>query len=162
MDPEHEVEPGDFARTLRKVRFPLSAEDARQGVEAEILWAGPIPESRFRIESIPFYVYGISYHDVVSAVEVDGLLRFRSVVSRGGHSTYRILLKDPQGYQSEDFVLAWKPLEVLGCRHEVAKQRWVAIDVPSATDVFTVYHLLEASADRGIWTFEEAHCGHVV
>jgi hypothetical protein len=138
----------------------LSEEDASHGVEAELLWAEDLGGGRFRIENIPFYIYGISYSDVVSADEDGDRQSFREVVARSGHSTYRILVKDPNGFESDGFRRAWQPLSILGCQYEVARRRWVAIDVPSTTDVFAVYELLEAGAKAGIWTFEEGHVGH--
>src|SRR5262245_5377260 len=88
---------------LVKINFPLPAEDQAQGVEAENLWAEPLGGNRFRIDNVPFYVYGISSEDVVVANELEGRLRFQEVASRGGHSTYRVLVKDQSGYESEGF-----------------------------------------------------------
>lgn len=145
---------------LVKVTFPLPPEDQAQGVEAENLWAASLGGDRYRIDNIPFYAYGISHEDVVVANEVDGQLRFREVVARSGHSTYRVLVKDSAGYQSESFKKFWTRLLQLGCSHEVAKRRWITIDVPPDSDVFAVYRILEEGTAQGAWTFEEAHCGH--
>src|SRR5205823_166240 len=129
---------------------------------AENLWARVLDEDRLRIESIPFYVYGVSLADVVAADIVDGRIQFREIVSRGGHSTYRVLVKDSRGYESEAFIQIWQRMERLGCCREVAKRRWIAIDVPASSDVFAVYKLLQEGDSKGIWTFEEAHVGHPV
>ena len=93
---------------LVKVRFPLPAEDQARGVEAENLWAEPVGGGRFRIENTPFYVYGVSFQDVVLADESAERLSFREVTSRGRHSTYRILVQSPEGYESEQFRTAWE------------------------------------------------------
>ena len=116
--------------------------------------------NRFRIDSVPFYVYGVSSEDVVVANEVEGRLRFQEVATRGGHSTYRVMVNDPAGYESEAFQRLWARLRELGCIYEVAKRRWITIDVPPDSDVFAVYRTLEAGAADGVWTFEEAHCGN--
>ena len=152
----------DRSPRLVKINFRLSADDRQKGVESENLWAESLDEDRFRLDSIPFYAYGVSLADVVVADVVDGQFQFRNVALRGGHSTYRILVKDPSGYESQGFQQAWREIEPLNCRYEVAKRRWIAIDVPPTSDVFAVYRLLEKGEAAGTWTFEEAHCGHAV
>lgn len=147
---------------LSKIRFSLPTEDQAAGVEAENLWAAALEDGRYRIDNIPFYIYGISFGDVVRAEEIGGRLVFREVVSRSSHSTYRILIKDSAGFSSTGFTNHWLALERLGCACEIAKHRWVAIDVPPATDVFAVYKILEAGEEQGVWSFEEGHCGHPV
>jgi hypothetical protein len=145
---------------LVRINFPLSPEDHAQGVQAENLWAEPLGGDRFRIDNVPFYVYGISADDVVIADEQDGRLRFQEVASRGGHSTYRVLVSDPAGFESEGFRHLWERLSELGCSYEVAKRHWVTIDVPPDSDVFAAYRIFEQGAASAVWTFEEAHCGN--
>jgi hypothetical protein len=162
MAEEHSSPQSASTSELTKIHFALSAEDMDMGVEAENLWAASLGDGRYRIDNIPFYVYGISLNDVVRAEETDGRLLFRSVVSHGGHSTYRILVKDSAGFDDTGFTSLWRVLEELGCAREIAKRRWIAIDVPPATDVFSVYKILDAGEEQGIWTFEEGHCGHSI
>lgn len=154
-----ESQSGDDAR-LVKINFPLPEEDHAHGVEAENLWAKPLSDGGYRIENTPFYAYGVSFQDIVAAEEDGGRLVYRGVQSRSGHSTYRILIQNPEGYKDSNFKVAWVPLADLGCTFEVAKSRWLAIDVPALTDVFAVYALLEEGERSGLWTFEEGHCGH--
>ena len=159
---EHSSPRSSGISELMKIRFALPAEDQAAGVGAENLWAAALGDGRYRIDNIPFYVYGISLDDVVHAEEIGGRLVFREVVSRSGHSTYRILVKDSAGFNGTDFTSLWPALEELGCSREVASRRWIAIDVPPTTDVFSVYSILEAGEEQGVWTFEEGHCGHRV
>ena len=146
---------------LVKINFKLSAEDRAQGVEAENLWAENLGNGRFRVDSIPFYVYGLSYGDIVDADIEDGRLVFRTVVKRSGHSTYRVLVNDQKGFESDGFQNLWSQLERLGCSSEVAKKRWIAIDVTPSADIHAVYGILEAGEESGVWSFDEGHCGHV-
>jgi Domain of unknown function (DUF4265) len=153
---------GAAASRLVKVRFPLSDEDRGHGVEAENIWAECVGTDSYRIDNIPFYVYGISFDDVVCARERNGCLAFDAVRSHSGHSTYRVLIKDEAGFESPAFKRSWLILEQLGCSFEVARRRWVSIDVPPSSDVFAVYKALELGEQDAVWTFEEAHCGHDV
>lgn len=160
MSQEHPGPTGVHAPDLVKVHFPLSPQDRSQGVEAENLWAMKLGRDKFKLDNIPFYVYGVSSGDIVTAEMADGRLVFRRVVERGGHSTYRLLVKDEAGFESEHFKRLRVQLEKLGCSYEVAKRRWIAVDVPPDTDVFAVYKLLESGEGAGDWDFEEGHCGH--
>ncbi len=147
---------------LVKVRFPLAADDQAIGVMAENLWAEKVGASRYRIENSPFYAFGISYGDEIVAGEEDQRLNFRKVAARSGHSTYRILIAGSDGHEDENFKEAWQALAQLGCTYEVAKRRWLSIDVPALTNVFNVYRILEEGEEQGIWSFEEGHCGHTI
>lgn len=162
MDEEHACPPSAAAPELKKIHFALPADDQALGVEAENLWAAALGSNEYRIDNIPFYVYGISLNDVVRAEETKSRLVFGEVVSRSGHSTYRVLIRDSAGINSASFKGRWRALEELGCTCEIAKRRWVAIDVPPEADVFSIYRFLEAGEEQGIWTFEEGHCGHQV
>jgi hypothetical protein len=159
---EHPTPRSQGTSKLTKIRFALSAEDQAAGVEAENLWAATLEDRRYRIDNVPFYVYGISLDDVVRAEEIDGRLVFREVVSRSGHSTYRVLVKDSAGVSSAGFTRLWLALEELGCGREIASRRWIAIDVPPTTNVFSVYRILESGEEQGVWSFDEGHCGHKV
>lgn len=158
---EEHTDSGDkVASKLVKIGFVLPFEDRDQGVEAENLWAVPIGGDLFCLDNIPFYVYGVSLRDVVIANEIEGRLRFRGVADRSGHSTYRVLVKDTAGYEDEAFQKLWDRIRELGCLSEVARRCWIAIDVPPDSDVFAVYRILEQGDEKGVWTFEEGHCGH--
>lgn len=159
MPKEHQSRVG---LDLVKVRFELPPEDRAHGVETESLWAQVTGDGRYRIDNIPFYAYDISLGDVVTGTVDGDRIAFQRVLERGGHSTYRILVKDERGYESPAFLEGWRELENHGCSYEVAKRRWIAIDVPSAADVFAVYRILEDGENRGLWSFEEGHCGHAV
>jgi hypothetical protein len=56
------------------------------------MWAEPLGGDRYRLQNVPFYAYGLSFDDVVSARQIGGQLFVQDVVERGGHSTYRIFL----------------------------------------------------------------------
>lgn len=55
----------------------------------ETMWAESLGGDRYRLQSVPFYAYGLSFDDVVEARKTGGWLVVRAVVARGGHSTYR-------------------------------------------------------------------------
>jgi hypothetical protein len=81
---------------LVKVKFVLDPGEWH-GSATETLWAAPVGQNQYRLENSPFYAFGVSYQDVVAAQRTDNELEFVSVVSRGGHSTYRILVQSIAG-----------------------------------------------------------------
>lgn len=133
-----------------KIAFPL--EDG--GVE--VLWAIPRGEDGFSIDSVPFYAYGVSAGDVVSAEKTPDGLRAGAVLSRGGHSTYRIYLAQEPGPEANR---ALEQLQQVGCRLERMTERLISVDVPPEDDVRSVYAGLEEGERTGLWEFEEGHFG---
>jgi hypothetical protein len=98
------------------------------------MWASAAGGNRFLILNSPFYVYGISYLDVVSIIIEDGLNRYDHVVDRGGHSTYRIFLVEEKSLQKFDEY--WGALKSLGCTFERGTDYLVAVDVPPEADIY--------------------------
>jgi hypothetical protein len=138
------------------MRFRLDPRE-EQGFETEGLWAEKVGPDHYRILNSPFFVFGISAEDVVAAEHRDRMLTFRKVVSRGGHSTYRIFLQDNRAIQHPDFLARWKSFAALGATYENANNHFVTVDVPPGRDVAAIYKLLEAGEEAGLWIFEEGH-----
>lgn len=128
----------------------------------ETLWAQPVGDERYRLENVPFYAYGLSYHDVVHADRVAGSLRLQQVVARSGHSTYRIFLNNGIRVSDQRFGSAWRPLEMERATYECADARLLAVDIPAPTDIYVAYGLLQAGENAGVWDFEEGHVGHTL
>ncbi|SEP10852.1 protein of unknown function [Luteibacter sp. UNC138MFCol5.1] len=137
-----------------KILFPasMSRDEVVETMHCQAVDGG------FELENSPFYVYGVSYRDVVEAEVDTGVLTFIRVVRRGGHSTYRLLVTGDG--QASAFAKRWPRLEALGCTYEeggVDGRHLYAVDVPSDTAVHAVYALLEEGENDNAWTFEEAH-----
>lgn len=109
----------------------------------ENLWAVPVTKRNFKIESIPFFVYGISRDDIVSAAQdKEGRLQFRKVIKHSQNRTLRA--------RSDDFITnsslkkrVIAALRGLGSDVEELRSRLLAINVPqnrcleSVTDYLT-------------------------
>jgi hypothetical protein len=74
-----------------KVVFPLKRDES--SYETESVWAERLSETRFRILNSPFFVFDVSYEDVVEAKPEGEILRFVRVLQRSGRSTYRVILQ---------------------------------------------------------------------
>jgi uncharacterized protein DUF4265 len=143
----------EATRTI--VAFPFENEG---GVAHENLHVIRSGLNRLVVDNSPFYVYGISFGDVVTAVPDGARLLFDRVIERGGHSTYRIKL--PAGTDHRYFLTYWPALEALGCSYEGSSagvRRLYAIDVPPEADIHEVYRMLEEGENEGRWEFEEGH-----
>jgi hypothetical protein len=134
---------------LVRIRVPLELAPGASGPADDWLWAEPLGSDRFRIESCPFFAYGISRDDVVRATEAAGeeSPRLEDVIEKGGHRTLRVAV-DPQVEITDGAVqgLLERLLE-LGCTHETLRPKLVALDVPREVDVTIVAELLQALAD---------------
>jgi len=127
-------------------------------VDSEVLWARSIAADRFLIDNIPFYARNLAYLDTVSARPSadDGVLTLERVLSRSGHSTYRIKCRDDVESQAACEVVL-RMLEAAGCGYEGAKRTLYAIDLPPSVDVHRIYALLEEKERDGVLEFEEGY-----
>jgi hypothetical protein len=118
----------------------------------ENLWASPLTNKRYRIESIPFFVYGVSLLDIVTAsADEQGVLHFGRLLESSGNRTLRA--------RSDDF--AKKPsrrrkviadLRLLGSDVEQLRSRLLGINVPPTVDLQTVKDSLTNDA-RVSWDY---------
>jgi hypothetical protein len=141
-----------------KVQFFLDPHE-HKGIETESLWAEEIAPGKFRILNSPFFVAGISADDIVSAEKSNRVFEFKNVISRGGHSTYRLFLQNERTISSPDFQSRWKAISELGATFENADGHFISIDIPPERNIAEIYKLLENGEEEGIWVFEEAHYG---
>jgi hypothetical protein len=150
---DHSVDVGDGKRYV-KVVFPVRDEP----VGSESMWAEVLPGDLLRVKNIPIWTSDISLDDVVAGRRRRDQVWFDGVRERAGHSTYRIAFQGPDGTQNPqpDF----DRLIEMGCALERASKSIVAIDVPAEMDIDAVYRFLEDGMARGIWWFDELHCGH--
>jgi hypothetical protein len=146
---------------LVKITFRLPEDDQAGWVETEGLWAKNLGDGRYRIDNVPFFLYGVSLDDIVSAEDVDGLLVFREVISPGGHSTYRVYIPEPDTAVAAGLDERLAEILALGASLERANRRLIAIDVPPDADIGAIYKMLEAGEDATLWEFEEGHFGRL-
>lgn len=142
---------------LIKVKIPLAAGEWHGG-DAEWIWANPLGRDTYRIDNIPAFAPGLALGDVIAAPREDGVPVFRTVLRRGGHSTYWLFFSSHVGSpEMADFL---HKLRSLGCHYEGVKGRIVTVDVRPEADIDRVYAFLETAEHEGLLQFEEGHCGH--
>lgn len=149
----------DLPEGLVQIRVPLDRGDDATVPEADVVWAESLGNGRFRVESCPFFAYGVSREDVVrvtgrspgEAPEVE------DVLAKSGHRTLRVAL-DPETELRDTRVRhLLAGLVELGCTHESLPPKIVAVDVPPAVDLASVVAALEALARqrRLLWEWAD-------
>lgn len=143
-------------KRTKPVRINFEIRD-RDSNHVESLWATPEGDGRYRLLNSPFYAYGVSFDDVVFAKKIGRRLFFHGLSTASGRSTYRLLLETARN-KLQPIKARLSRLNELGCTYEVGPV--LALDVPPAADIHRVYRLLEEGEAKGLWEFEEGHCGH--
>ena len=139
-----------------KVRFEVSPDGHTQ-VKTESLWAESVGDGRFRILNSPFFLFGISAEDVVAVKLTKDGLTYERVISRGGHSTYRVYLQGGRSIEDPEFRAHWEPIALEGATFENANGYFIAVDIPPDKNVAAIYKLLALGEDDRIWAFEEVY-----
>jgi hypothetical protein len=148
----------EIAEGLVRIRVPLDRPEGEAGPADDWIWAEPLGSARYRVESCPFFAYGLSRDDVVHADAPAGedAPRLDDIIDKGGHRTLRLAL-DPGAELSDRPVQALlERLLELGCTHEALRPKIVAIDLPPEVDVGAVAELLQAGAKGGLIVWEWA------
>lgn len=118
---------------LTKVAFTDDVGDV------ETLWAFDLGGGRYKLDSTPWYQYGVSYQDIISAALRDGRLHFERVVDKSGYRTLRVRSDNAVPQRLLDSLIA------IGCNFEGANPTFIAIDVPAHIDLSAATDLLVAS-----------------
>ncbi|MEP5943149.1 MAG: DUF4265 domain-containing protein, partial [Balneola sp.] len=65
-------------------------------IGGEALWAEPLGNDLYKIENIPFYAYGLNYHDIVRTNSQSAELKpeIKELVKASGHKTFRVFFKE--------------------------------------------------------------------
>jgi len=143
-------------RPLVRIVFALP-EGEKAGTET--LWAEALDDGVFKLRNTPLYVEGVSYDDTIEALpDRGGMLVFTRVLGRGGHSTYRVMIRPELAPGQADELR--QQLLNLGASIESQTQRLFALDIPPTTSIVDAYKLLQGGLDGGIWWFDEMHVGH--
>jgi hypothetical protein len=104
----------------------------------------PLPEGSYRIESIPYYVRGISKGDVID-VATQGARRFaKRLVEASGNSTIRIWTDD---IDTSEYVM--EQLRLRGCEVDNEHEpKLVAVSVPGEVEYSEILRWIAEGAGR--------------
>src|ERR1039458_9245032 len=76
------------APRMNKIRFPVSHDSV------ETLWATRVDVDRYKLDSIPIFVYGVSWEDIVEVVPAEGeILEYVRLIEKSGNRTVRVVFE---------------------------------------------------------------------
>jgi len=148
----------DAAEGLVRIRIVLDRAPGEPGPGEDAVWAEPLGSERFRVESCPFFAFGLSRDDVVRAAGPQGAGApvLEDVLEKGGHRTLRLALATGVALETDPVQRLLEDLLQLGCTHELLRPSLVAIDAPAAADLGRVTEVLQRAAERGWLAWEWA------
>ena len=143
-----------------EVWFPVEAD--HDGYPENVCWeqllGRPIAEdvNVFRLDSVPYFLRDVSLGDIVRAgvgadCEISDAYVFETVVERGGHNTYRLLLKD---FRDGDPDAAVDELVKRGLAVEIQHGDFIAVDVPPTVDQEAIDGYLVGEGQAGRWALQ--------
>lgn len=121
-----------------KVLFRVEYEDSEEA-DVETLWAYNLGEDNYKLDNLPYFAYGVSWHDIVYAPYDPDEERatFKHVISKSGNSTIRIIFESPVEDGSASQALL-DSLAELGCDFEKATKLLVVVNIPPAVELADV------------------------
>lgn len=148
-----------------EIWFPIEKDEEGypESKDWEQLRARPVLErdDYFEIESIPFYLKNISRGDIVKAnvvenstIQAGEIFEFDRVVHRGGHNTYRLLLRKKV---SNDPEFTTQELLKKGLAVEEQYGDFFAVDVPPSVDQEEIDDYLLSQKDSGRWQMQDGY-----
>ncbi len=148
MNYEHAAEPDS------KVLFRVEIEDGSADVET--LWAYSLGEDNYKIDNLPWFSYGVSWHDVIYAPydpdEETATIKY--AVLKSGNRTVRIIFETPVEDGNESQTLLNSLVEI-GCSYEGANKNFIAVNVPPSVELDDVVEILNR-ADKNVgWEFAD-------
>jgi hypothetical protein len=110
----------------------------------EYLWAKSLGDDLYEVRSIPFWVPGLNYEDVVRTIPSASNQppRIREVVRRSGHKTLRIDFESSDHAQQQQIL---SELVVMHARFAnlTGDDDFYAVDTPSQNHYLPVYNYLK-------------------
>jgi hypothetical protein len=136
---------------LTKVHIDLPNHWATGG---ESMWARDLGADRYRLENVPFYAYGLNFHDVVEARSAAPDLKpsVLRVTERSGHRTIRVLFH--AGVSEADRIAHLSALHECHVTFERCSSRYFALDLEPDADVDDVRARLDVLEVTSVLEYE--------
>jgi hypothetical protein len=148
----------DAVEGLVRIRIVLERSPGEAGPDEDSVWAEPLGSERFRVESCPFFAYGLSRDDVVlvAGPQEAGAPVLEDVLEKGGHRTLRMALAAGVSLEAGPVQRLLERLLSLGCTHELLRPSLVVIDAPPSADLPRVAEALQEAAENRLVNWEWA------
>ncbi|MEL7005826.1 MAG: DUF4265 domain-containing protein [Bacteroidota bacterium] len=120
----------------------------------ESLWAESLGDDLYKVENIPFFAYGLNFHDIVLATSDSPELKpeVHKVVKQSGHRTLRVSFKEHiNGDQQEEYLNSMTNFSI---SYERANSIYFALDIESEGSYNDVYDRLDELQKQEVLEFE--------
>ncbi|MCH2232469.1 MAG: DUF4265 domain-containing protein [Crocinitomicaceae bacterium] len=136
---------------LVKVHINLPNHWAIQG---EYLWATPLGNDLFRIENVPFYAYGLNFHDIVNVTYQSDpeIIEIKEIVKASGHRTFRIFFRSGIEQKEQERILS--SMEELKISFERANEICFSLNMKPSGNYQAVFDRLDELENQNIIGFE--------
>ena len=136
---------------LTKVHVDLPNHWATGG---ESMWARELGGDHYRLENVPFYAYGLNFHDVVEARSPAPDLKpfVLRVTERSGHRTIRVSFSE--AVPEVDRIAHLSALRELNVTFERCTARYFALDLEPEANVDDVRDRLDALEAEDVLAYE--------
>ncbi len=144
---------------LEKVHIDLPNHWAMDG---ESMWATPLGNDLYKLENVPFYAYGLNFHDIVRATRdsEESFLEIRELIEPSQHRTFRVFFKDHIDRTEQEEIL--ETLRELTISYERCNDFYFSLDMQpegNYQEVFDRLCELEEKEYLGFETCEERVAG---
>lgn len=136
---------------LEKIHIDLPNHWAIGG---ESFWATPLGNDLFKIENVPFYAYGLNFHDIVKATaDSDEVIpEIRELFEPSGHRTFRVFFEKSIDRQKQEDVLA--SMKDLAISYERCNEIYFSLDMQPNGNYQAVFDRLDELEKENILGFE--------
>lgn len=123
-------------------------------VGSESMWARDLGADRYCIENVPFYAYGLNFHDVVEArpLAPDQKPSIIRLMERSGHATLRV--KFDEATAEARMLELLRSLKPLAVSFERGGARYFALDLEPEASVDAVRDELDRWEAEGVLGYE--------
>ena len=139
-------------RPLVKIQAEIAG---LEGLDGEQLWAEPLGDDLYRIESLPFYAYDVHFRDIIRAVQRapdDELLTVVEVVRPSGYKTLRVMFDMELPHEEVEHLLG--ALTARKVEYEHSEGYFYALNVPPDADYEGVCRMLWSLENAGSLNYE--------
>jgi len=134
-----------------EIKILLVYKDYEDNTQIESIQAEQEGEF-YRIKNIPFFAPNISYNDLVSVENDNGVFYFEELIQESGHSTLQLV------FFSENHIKSTlESLLDFGCDWEGSHQKnYFSVDVPKSVNYSIVKSHLDKGLAEKLWDYKEA------
>ncbi|MEZ4777708.1 MAG: DUF4265 domain-containing protein [Bacteroidia bacterium] len=136
---------------LEKIHIDLPNHWAIGG---EAFWATPLGNDLYKIENVPFYAYGLNFHDIVRATSESENTKpeIKELIEQSGHRTFRVFFKKSVDRDKQIEIL--DSMKELTISYERATGIFLSLDVQPEGNYQAVFDRLDELEQKNILNFE--------